>query len=94
MNADQETAVDTQMQEAVLASMLATLPGLLEYNGPITPKSQLQDELDLSSSQVLEVLLGLEEEHDIQIDVETLDEDNVLTVADLAEYIAGHYERM
>lgn len=92
MSADQETPVDTQMQEAVLATMAALLPGLVQYDGPITPATLLQDDLDLSSSLVLEVLLSVEEAHAIQIDVEMMDEDNINTLADLAEYIAGHYE--
>lgn len=93
MGTDQETPVDAGMQDAVTATMLAMLPGLLDYNGPITPRSQLQDELGLSSSLVLELLLGIEESHAIQIDLEMMDEDQVVTVADLAEYIAGHYEQ-
>lgn len=94
MDADQETTVDTEMRDAVTATMFALLPTLLEYDGPITPQTLLQDELDLSSSLVLEVLLGIEEAHAIQIDLEMMDEDEVATVADLAEYIAGHYERV
>jgi acyl carrier protein len=93
MDADQETQVDAEMQDAVTATMFAMLPGLLEYDGPITPQTLLQDELNLSSSLVLEVLLGIEDAHAIQIDLEMMDEDQVITVADLAEYIAGHYQR-
>ena len=93
MDADQETPVDARMQDAVTATMFAMLPGLLDYDGPITPRSRLQDELGLSSSLVLELLLGIEETHAIQIDLEMMDEDQVVTVADLAEYIAGHYEQ-
>ncbi|MEV0942209.1 phosphopantetheine-binding protein [Micromonospora wenchangensis] len=94
MDADQETPVDARMRDAVTATMLAILPGLLDYDGPLTPHSRLQDELGLSSSLVLELLLGIEETHAIQIDLEVLDEDKVVTVADLAEYIAGHYEQL
>jgi acyl carrier protein len=94
MDADQETPVDTQMRDAVIATMLAMLPALLDHDGPITPQSLLQDELGLSSSLVLEALLGIEEAHDIQIDLEMMDEDEVATVFDLAEYIAGHFERV
>lgn len=93
MDADQETPVDVRMRDAVTATMLAILPGLLDYDGPLTPHSRLQDELGLSSSLVLELLLGIEETHAIQIDLEVMDEDRVVTVADLAEYIAGHYEQ-
>ncbi len=94
MDADQETVVDAQMRDAVMATMFAMLPGLLDYDGPITPSSVLLDELGLSSSLVLELLLGIEEAHAIQIDLETMDEDQVATVADLAEYIAAHCEQV
>lgn len=94
MDADQETAVDARMRDAVMATMFAVLPGLLDYEGPIMPGSLLLDELGLSSSLVLELLVGIEEEHDIQIDLEAMDEDQVVTVADLAGYIAGHYQQV
>ena len=94
MDADQETPVDTEMQDAVTATMVAMLPGLLEYDGPITAQTLLQEELDLSSSLVLEMLFAIEETHRIQINVEPMDEDKIATVADLAEYIAGHFQRV
>jgi acyl carrier protein len=94
MDAGRDTQVDVEMQDAVTATMAALLPGLLEYQGSITPQTRLQEELGLSSSLALELLLGIEEEHAIQIDVELMDEDSLITVADLAEYIAGHYRRI
>jgi len=48
------------------------------------------DELGLSSSLGLELLLELEEELSIQIDVEELDNEQMHTVGDLATYIATH----
>jgi acyl carrier protein len=94
METGQETPVDQEMQDAVTATMVAMLPGLLEYEGPITPQTLLQEELDLSSSLVLEMLFGIEEAHAIQINVEPMDEDKIATIADLAEYIAGHFKRV
>jgi acyl carrier protein len=48
------------------------------------------DELGLNSSLGLELLLELEGELAIQIDVEELDQEEMYTVGDLADYIAGH----
>ena len=76
------------------ATMIAMLPVLLEQEVVITPQTLLQEELDLSSSLVLELLFGIEETHAIQINVEPMDEDKIATVADLAEYIAGHFKRV
>jgi acyl carrier protein len=82
--------VDAELRDAVAATMAAMLGRLLEYEGPITPDTLLQNQLGLSSSLALEVLLGIEEEHSIQIDVEQMDEDKIMTLMDLATYIAGH----
>jgi len=42
----------------------------------------------------VEMLFAIEETHRIQINVEPMDEDKIATVADLAEYIAGHFQRV
>lgn len=81
---------DAALRDAVAASLAAMLGRLLEYDGPITPDTLLQNQLGLSSSLALEVLLGIEEEHEIQIDVEQMDEDKIMTLMDLATYIAEH----
>ncbi|MEE3921412.1 phosphopantetheine-binding protein [Micromonospora sp. BRA006-A] len=48
------------------------------------------DDLGLSSSLGLELLLSLEDELEIQIDVEELDEDRMATLGDLADYITAN----
>lgn len=82
--------VDVALRDAVAATMAGMLGRLLEYDGPITPDTLLQDQLGLSSSLALEVLLGIEDEHAIQIDVEQMDEDKIMTLMDLATFIAGN----
>ena len=91
MSTEQDTPVDAGLRDTITATMIAMLPALLDHHTPITPQALLQDELGLSSSLVLEVLLGIEEAHNIQIDLETMDEDQVTTVADLAAFIADHH---
>jgi acyl carrier protein len=50
----------------------------------------MADELGLSSSLGLELLLEVEEALGIQIDVEALRPDELRTVGELATFIAGH----
>lgn len=82
--------VDVALRDAVAATMAELLGRLLQFDGPITPDTLLQEQLGLSSSLALELLLGVEEEHAIQIDVEQMDEDKIMTLLDLATFVAGH----
>jgi acyl carrier protein len=52
--------------------------------------SRLFDELGLSSSKTLELLLELEETLEIQIDVEEIDQDDLETIGTLASFVATH----
>jgi acyl carrier protein len=70
--------------------MTDLLPRLLQRDVEVTDSSRLMDELGLSSSLALELLLTLEEELDIQINVEELDEGEMQTVGDLTNFIAAH----
>ena len=89
-----ETGVDTEFRQRLLDVMVALLTRLLEPEKPVTPDMRLMDELGLSSSLALELLLELEEQLGIQIDVELMDQDQMTTVEDLATFIAGHSRPM
>jgi acyl carrier protein len=84
------TEVDPALRQRVVDSMAHLLMRILRRDLPVTEDMKLMDELGLSSSVGLELLLELEEELEIQIDVEELDQDEMHTVGDLADYIAGH----
>jgi acyl carrier protein len=79
---------DTDLRVRVSDSMSTLLARMLQRDGAITDDTQLMEELGLSSSLALELLLELEEELDIQINVEELDEGEMKTVGDLADFIA------
>ncbi|MFJ6194904.1 phosphopantetheine-binding protein [Micromonospora sp. NPDC092111] len=87
---EQGTATTAQLREQVVDSITALLTRMLRPEAPVTVRTQLMDELGLSSSLALELLLELEDELEIQIDVEDLDEDRMTTVGDLADYITGN----
>ena len=88
--AGHEVTVDAALRQRVVESMTTLLGRILRRDDPITEDMKLMDELKLSSSMGLELLLELEEELSIHIDVEDLDQERAQTVGELADYIAGH----
>ena len=74
----------------VVDSMANLLTRMLRLNRPITAETTLENELGLSSSQSAQLVLELEQDLSIMIDVESLDEDGMVTVGDLADYIVTH----
>lgn len=85
--------VDGELRQRVVDTMVEILARLLELDGPVTEDMHMMDELGLSSSLALELLLELEERLEIQIDVETMNPDELQTVGQLATFIAGHSRR-
>jgi acyl carrier protein len=51
---------------------------------------RLMEELDLSSTMGLELMLELEDQLEILVDVELMDPDQMKTVGDMATFVAGH----
>lgn len=85
------TAIETDLRERVVSSIGSLLPRILKRDMPAPPEdSRLFDELGLSSSKTLELLLELEDALEIQIDVEEIDQDDLETVGTLASFVANH----
>ena len=70
--------------------MSAVLARLLDRPEPVTEDMRLMEELGLSSTLGLELLLEVEDQLMILIDVELMDADQMKTVGDLATFVAGH----
>ncbi|WFE40846.1 phosphopantetheine-binding protein [Micromonospora sp. WMMD998] len=87
---EHDTSTTSPSRERIVASLTALLTRMLRPDAPVTERTQLMDELGLSSSLALELLLELEDELEIQIDVEDLDEDQMATLADLADHIVAN----
>ncbi|MER5261859.1 phosphopantetheine-binding protein [Actinosynnema sp. NPDC002837] len=85
-----DAQVDSALRERVVEAMTTVLKRLVEREEPITEDMQMADELGVSSSLGLELLLEVEEQLGIQIDVERMRPDELLTVGELATFIAGH----
>ena len=86
----QETGIDREFQQRVTDTMIAVLATLLDRPDPVTEDMRLMEELGLSSTLGLELLLELEDQLQILIDVEQLDADQMRTVKDMATFVADH----
>jgi acyl carrier protein len=88
--AAQETGLDGEFRQQVVDTMTTVLARLLNHTEPVTEDMRLMEDLDLSSTFGLELMLELEDQLLILIDVERMDQDQMKTVGDLATFIAGH----
>jgi acyl carrier protein len=92
VNAQTDTATDTaELRQRVLDSMAEVLPRLLQREEHGLPEStRLMEDLGLTSTTTLELMLELEDNLDIQIDVEEIDQENLASIGTLADFIATH----
>jgi acyl carrier protein len=88
--AAQETGLDGDFRQRVVDTMTTVLARLLDRSEPVTEDMRLMEELGLSSTFGLELMLELEDQLLILIDVELMDQDQMKTVGDLATFVAGH----
>jgi len=86
----QETDLGGEFRQHVVDTMITALTRLLDRTEPVTEDMRLMEELGLSSTLGLELLLEVEDQLLILIDVELMDQDQMKTVGDLATFIAGH----
>jgi acyl carrier protein len=85
-----ETGLEGDFRQRVVDTMTTVLARLLDRAEPVTEDMRLMEELGLSSTFGLELLLQLEDQLLILIDVEQMDQDQMNTVGDLATFVAGH----
>jgi acyl carrier protein len=82
---------DAGLRQRVLGSITAVLPHILRGDTPdISESTRLMEDLGLSSTSTLELMLELEEDLEIQIDVEGIEQKDVASIGALADFIAGH----
>jgi acyl carrier protein len=86
----QETGLDGEFRQQVVDTMTTVLTRLLDRPEPVTEDMRLMEELGLSSTLGLELMLELEDQLLILIDVELMDQDQMRTVGDMASFVAGH----
>jgi acyl carrier protein len=85
-----EVAVDAVERHQILEAMTRLLVRLLRLDSPVTETTRLRDDIGLSSSDGVQLILDLERDLSIMIDVEDLDQEDMNTVGDLVDYIAAH----
>jgi acyl carrier protein len=82
---------DVDLRQQIVDQMHTLLPQVLDSELPgMSEETRLMEDLGLTSSTTLELMLGIEEELEIQINVEDIEQDDVGTVGALATFIAGH----
>lgn len=91
--AAQETGLDGEFRQQVVDTMATVLARLLDRSEPVTEDMRLMEELGLSSTLGLELLLALEDQLMILIDVELMGADHMRTVGDMATFVASHSQR-
>lgn len=88
----QEAGVDHEFRQRVAEAMTTALTRLLDRQEPVTEDMRLMEELGLSSTLGLELLLEVEERLEILVDIESMDADLMQTVGDMATFVAAHYQ--
>jgi acyl carrier protein len=82
---------DAELRQRALDSIRTVLPHVLRGETPdISESTRLMEDLGLSSTSTLELMLELEEDLEIQIDVEDIEQKDVASIGALADFIAGH----
>lgn len=85
-----EADLDSEFRQQVVDTMTAVLARLLDRPEPVTESMRLIEELGLSSTLGLELMLELEDQLLILIDVEEMDPECMTTVGDMATFVASH----
>ncbi|MEV4518390.1 phosphopantetheine-binding protein [Dactylosporangium sp. NPDC049525] len=88
---DTTTAVDPELRQQVVDTICELLPRVLkrEVSGA-SETTTLMDDLGMSSTTGLELVLELEDKLEREISVEDMGRDNFETVGSLADYVAGN----
>ncbi len=86
----QETGLEGEFRQQVVDTMITVLTRLLDRADPVTEDMRLMEELGMSSTLGLELLLEVEDQLLILIDVELLEQERMSTIGDLATFIAAH----
>ena len=84
---------DSALRESVMESIYGVLPDVLARGADgalgLSEKTRLMEDLGMTSVTTLELMLGLEDALDIQIDVEEIQPEDMACIGGLADFIAG-----
>ncbi|GAA4687113.1 phosphopantetheine-binding protein [Phytohabitans rumicis] len=83
--------LDTDLRPQVVSTIQALLPRVLRREMPdASEQTRLMEDLGMSSSSSLELMLELEDSLEIQIDVEDIDREDFATIGTLADFVVKH----
>ncbi|GAA1242115.1 hypothetical protein GCM10009665_36130 [Kitasatospora nipponensis] len=83
--------VDTELRGRIRRGIEDVLPRILKIELADIPENAcFFDDLGLTSSGTIELVLEIEEELDVQIDIEHLGVDDLRSIGSLTDYVAGH----
>lgn len=86
-----DKVLDADLRRRVVDSIGALLPRVLKRELSEIPEDiRLFDELGLSSSKTLELLLALEEELGIEVDVDEIDRGDLVSIGAFADFVTAH----
>ena len=81
----------TGLRERVVDTLSVLLGRMIGRDlSDVSAETRLFDELGLSSSKTLELLLVLEEDLDIEVDVEEIERRHLASVGSLADFVVTH----
>lgn len=84
-----ESAARERVMESIYVVLPEVLPAAPDGRPELSEKTRLMEDLGMTSVATLELMLGLEDVLDIQIDVEEIQPDDVACLGGLADFIAG-----
>jgi acyl carrier protein len=83
---------DSALRERVMESIHVVVPKVLSLDDAteLSEQTRLMEDLGMSSTTTLELLLELEDTLDVQIDVEEIEPSDLACLGALADFISGH----
>lgn len=85
---------DSALRERIMESIHIVLPKVLSLDpdaaAGLSESTLLMEELGMTSTVTMELILELEDALEIQIDVEEMEPADVASIGALADYVTGH----
>lgn len=85
---------DSALRERVMESIHVVLPKVLSLDADaaagLSESTRLMEDLGMTSTVTMEMMLELEDALEIQIDVEEIEPADLACIGALADFVAGH----
>lgn len=85
---------DSALRERVMESIHVVLPKVLSLDtdaaAGLSESTRLMEDLGMTSTVTMELMLELEDALEIQIDVEEIEPADLACIGALADFVAGH----